>query len=62
MNDQPARQVGDSNQQITITLPLGAWTEVLGCIAEAPFKRADPLFREINRQLGNALAPPQLGH
>lgn len=41
----------DGNTQIPITLPLATWNIVLTLIAEAPWKTADPLVKELHRQI-----------
>lgn len=41
---------------VAVTLPLGAWNTVLGCIAKAPWDVADPLIQELRKQLMGAQA------
>ena len=41
---------------IAVTLQAQQWNVVLGALAEAPWRVADPLIREIARQ---AEAPPE---
>lgn len=51
----------DLNQQVTITLPLGAWNTVLGLIAKGPWEMADPLMQIIRTQITSAQhQPPRL--
>jgi hypothetical protein len=52
----------DLNQQLIVSLPLGAWNTVLSLIAKGPWDVADPLMQVMRVQLQtaqqNAAKPP----
>ena len=53
MNEQQQR---DMNEQVTITLPLGAWQVALQILQKGPWETVDPLLRAIAQQLQGSQA------
>jgi hypothetical protein len=45
----------DGNTPVTITLPLNNWALVRTLLGEAPWKTANPIIGELDRQIGVAL-------
>jgi hypothetical protein len=41
--------------QVTVTLSLGVWNTVLGCVAKQSWEVADPLMQIIRQQIANEL-------
>lgn len=59
MNGQQPQTI-DLRQEVSVTLNLATWNNVLACIVEAPWKTADPLMTEIRRQLALVIDAPKL--
>jgi len=59
MNGQLEQQVFDGNTQVSVTLTLTNWNQVLNMISEAPWKIADPLMQEVRKQIGQGLQGQQ---
>ena len=62
----PQQQVYDGRTEVSVTLPVNTWNNILTVVADAPWKIADPLMTEIRRQITATLdhapqaeAPPQ---
>jgi hypothetical protein len=63
MNDNPQGQQVDASRIFEIKLPLGIWSQILTMLGKQPWEQADPIIREINRQITEALnAPPGAPH
>jgi hypothetical protein len=57
MNDNPQAQQVDANRVFEIKLPIGIWSQILIAVGKLPWEQADPIIREINRQIGLELNP-----
>ena len=44
---QQAKQVYDGRTEVSVTLPVNTWNNILTVVADAPWKIADPLMMEI---------------
>lgn len=53
MNGQ--QPVYDGNTPVSVNLSLNTWNAVLSMIAEAPWKTANPIMTEVQKQIASAL-------
>ena len=54
------KQAYDGRTEVAVSLPVNVWNEILTVIADAPWRKADPLMTEIRRQITAKLDPPHL--
>lgn len=48
------------SQQVSVTLPLGAWNTVLSLMAKGPWDVVDPLMQVLRSQIIAAQQPKQM--
>ena len=54
--------VFDGKTEVPVTLQVNTWNVILSLISKAPWEVADPLIRELQRQIALTLDPPKPDH